>query len=124
METPNIVSFTNRLNLTYKELAEKINKSTGFVGQLASGDSSVSYNTMLDLVRLGMNADELFGEELAQNFRKRCYEEFLEQNGVTNSLTGNKSLVEGIKTVIGGLNLILRECENSENKGVRNAVER
>jgi transcriptional regulator with XRE-family HTH domain len=117
METPNIVSFTSRMNLTYKELAEKISKSTGFVGQLASGDSSVSYNTMLDLVRLGMNADELFGEELAKMFRKRCYEEFLEQNGVNNGITSNKSVAEGIRTVIGGLNLILKEYETSENKG-------
>jgi len=75
MEAPNIVDFTGRLNLTYRELAEKIGKTTGFVGQLASGASSVSYDTMLDLVRLGINANELFGEELGEIFKNRCYEE-------------------------------------------------
>lgn len=117
MKKPDIARFTGRLNMTYKDLAEKIGKTTGFIGQLASekSDTSVSYDTLLNLVKEGINADELFGEELGEIFRKRCYEEFLAKNEVTNGI-GDKNVAIGIKTIIGGLNLILQEYDNSDIK--------
>ncbi len=99
---PNIVNFTARLNLTYRELAEKIGKTTGFVGQLASGASSVSYDTMLDLVKLGINANELFGDELGKSFKKQCHEEYIKENNGVISANGDVKSI-----VIAGLRKIL-----------------
>jgi transcriptional regulator with XRE-family HTH domain len=109
MKGPDIIQFTNRIGLNYRQLAERLGKSTGFIGQMAAGRSSVSYDTMLALVELGMNAEELFGVELGKVFRKRCANE---------SAQGVESVDEqkAGEIVLMGLRRILRGTEKGGGK--------
>jgi transcriptional regulator with XRE-family HTH domain len=66
MESLNIPAFLSRKKLKQRELAESLGVSLGFIGQLATGRSKVSYDVLLKLIDLGINMEELFGVEYSQ----------------------------------------------------------
>jgi len=113
MDRPDLLKFIGRKDLNQRQLAKKLNKSAGFVNQVVAGESNVSYDTMLALVKLGINADELLGAELGEMFRKQCHEEYVTKNNIDIGVN-NKTVVDGIKTVINGLNIILKQCDKAE----------
>lgn len=52
------------LKMSQEELAEKINKTTGFIGQLERGESLPSLDTLQDLVNcLGIDLNVLLANE-------------------------------------------------------------
>jgi transcriptional regulator with XRE-family HTH domain len=110
MKRPDLLKFIARIGTTQTKLAKKLNLSKGFINQVVNGKSTVSYETILNLAKEGINAEELLGEELGAAFCKRCYEEFLAKNNMIPNIENNKKLTEGIKTAINGLNLVLQGC--------------
>jgi len=62
-----INSFLKRNDMTFDDLAKKIDCSTGLIGMWNSGKSFASFDKCLKLMELGMTAEEMFGTEL---FRK------------------------------------------------------
>lgn len=55
------------LNMSQEQLAEKIDKTTGFVGQLERGESAPGMDTLHDIVyTLGLDANKLIMGEISE----------------------------------------------------------
>ncbi|MDR3001816.1 MAG: helix-turn-helix domain-containing protein [Fibromonadaceae bacterium] len=80
MKTLDIAKFAHRMGFKYRELAEELGTSTSLIGQVARGKSKFSYENVVKLIELGITAEELLGEELGKEFKKRCYEEYVKEN--------------------------------------------
>jgi len=70
----NISAFLHRKKLKQRELAENLGVSVGFVGQLATSKSRVSYDALLKLIDLGITAEEMFGAECSQKLLQNSQE--------------------------------------------------
>lgn len=114
-----MLKFMHRTGQSQTDLAKSLNKTDSYISKVtkvnAKSPSSVSYSVMLELVELGLNADELLGEALGEKFRKRCHEEYVTKNNIAIGVN-NKTVVDGIKTVINGLNIILKQCDKDSRK--------
>lgn len=64
-ETFDFQKFVFRTRLKQREVADKTGASPGLVGNWASGKAVPSYKNIARLIEIGMNAEELFGKELA-----------------------------------------------------------
>ena len=62
-------SFLQRMGWGQKDLAERLHLSTSTVGMWCIGKTAPSYSVIVELVKLGMNLEELFGPELAEMFK-------------------------------------------------------
>ena len=58
-------SFLNRKGWKQRELAQRLNIGTSTVGMWCTGKSTPSYDVVVQLIKLGMTADELLGSEIA-----------------------------------------------------------
>jgi transcriptional regulator with XRE-family HTH domain len=81
-------------------LAEKLGKSAALVSQIASGRCGVSYDTLVALVRAGMSAEEMFGEELGREFKRRCCEECNGGGSGADEERAMKVVLSGIQGIL------------------------
>ncbi|MDR2732234.1 MAG: helix-turn-helix domain-containing protein [Fibromonadaceae bacterium] len=101
-----IAKFAHRVGLKYRELAEELGTSTSLIGQVARGKSKFSYENVVKLIELGITAEELLGEELGKEFKKRCYEEYVKEN--RDNVTP-VDVADAKSMVVAGLQKILDE---------------
>lgn len=59
--------FLRRNNLTFAELAKKINCTPGLIGMWASRRAFPSFDKCVRLIKLGMTFEEMFGTEIFEN---------------------------------------------------------
>ncbi len=102
MNSLDIAKFSSRVGLNYREIAEKLGKTTSLIGQVARGASKLSYENVAKLVEMGITAEELLGEELGKSFKKRCHEEYIRENSDSVSVNSDVKSI-----VIAGLQKIL-----------------
>jgi transcriptional regulator with XRE-family HTH domain len=105
MKMLDIAKFAHRAGFKYRELAEELGTSTSLVGQVARGKSKFSYENVVKLIELGITAEELLGEELGKEFKKRCYEEYAKENDNIKPL----NISDARNVVVVGLQKILDE---------------
>lgn len=95
-----VTSFINRKHWTIEDLANQLFKSGGRsrVGMWKSGGSSPRYAAILQLIDLGVTAEELFGKEYADKLMKNSLNappEFLEGlNGAKDPESALNAIVE------------------------------
>lgn len=91
-----VKEFVARLNITQKELAEKLNVKKETVYKWADGTNTPTYDVILQLKRLGCTDYELFSETFSEQeefFRRRllnAHNRFLEEMGIETNLTKEK----------------------------------
>ena len=61
-------SFIRRMGWGQKDLAERLGVVTSTVGMWCAGKSTPAYAVIVELIKLGMTPEEMFGKELAQAF--------------------------------------------------------
>ena len=116
-----MLKFMHRTGKNQTDLAKSLNKSDSYISKVTKANtkkpSSVSYGVMLELVELGLNADELLGEALGEKFRKRCHEEYVQKNNmIVTTGVDNKTMVDGMKSVIHGFNIMLKQYEKDSSQ--------
>ena len=57
-------SFLRRKNWTQKDLAKRLNVGTSTIGMWCTGKSTPSYAVIVELFKLGMTLNEMFGEDI------------------------------------------------------------
>jgi transcriptional regulator with XRE-family HTH domain len=106
MKMLDIAKFAHRTGFKYRELAEELGTSTSLIGQVARGKSKFSYENVVKLIELGITAEELLGEDLGREFKKRCYEEYVKEN--RDNITP-VDIADARNMVVAGLQKILDE---------------
>lgn len=61
-------TFIRRMGWTQKDLAQKLDVGTSTVGMWCVGKSTPAYSVMIELFKLGMTPEEMFGAEIAKIF--------------------------------------------------------
>lgn len=65
-------SFLHRMGWSQKDLADRLKIATSTVGMWCTGKSTPSYSVILELIDLGINAEELFGRNVADKFKEKA----------------------------------------------------
>lgn len=66
----NCNAFLKRMGWTQKDLADKLGVGTSTVGMWCLGKSTPAYAIIVELFRLGITPEELFGDDIAGKFQK------------------------------------------------------
>lgn len=61
-----LMHFLRRKGMTQRELALKIDCSSGLVGAWSSGNGVPSYEKIVKLILIGMSIEEIFGLDVAE----------------------------------------------------------
>lgn len=72
-------SFLRRKNWAQKDLAERLNVATSTVGMWCTGKSTPAYAVIVELLKLGMTIEELFGKEIADMVLKNSGNDIMEK---------------------------------------------
>lgn len=105
-------SFLNRKGWKQRELAQRLNIGTSTVGMWCTGKSTPSYDVVVQLIKLGMTADELLGSEIAGILIKNSEVD----TEIASSIFDSPEFSENVKKIL----LEIQGKSNDQNIGKSN----
>lgn len=105
-------SFLNRKGWKQRELAQRLNIGTSTVGMWCTGKSTPSYDVVVQLIKLGMTADELLGSEIAGILIKNSEVD----TEIASSIFDSPEFAENVKKIL----LEMQVKPNDQNIGKSN----
>lgn len=105
-------SFLNRKGWKQRELAQRLNIGTSTVGMWCTGKSTPSYDVVVQLIKLGMTADELLGSEIAGILVKNSEVD----TEIASSIFDSPEFAENVKKIL----LEMQVKPNDQNIGKSN----